>query len=145
MRISEEIDALEVMAIRPVPYLVSTRLVASLVVVVPLYLLGLVGTYVATDVMVTTFYGQSAGTYEHYFRSFVSVTDVVYSATKVVVLTTLVTLVHCYYGYTASGGPEGVGKATGRAIRTSIVLITVVDIALTLALWGPDQSVQISG
>ena len=145
MRISEEIDALESMAIRPIPYLVSTRLVASLLVVVPLYLLGLVGTYVATDVMVTTFYGQSAGTYEHYFRSFVSVADVAYSATKVVVLTTLVTLVPCYYGFTASGGPEGVGKATGRAIRTSIVLITVVDILLTLALWGPDQSVQISG
>jgi phospholipid/cholesterol/gamma-HCH transport system permease protein len=145
MRISEEIDALETMAIRPIPYLVSTRLVAALTVVVPLYLLGLVGTYLATDVMVTTFYGQSAGTYEHYFRSFVSLTDVAYSATKVVVLTTLVTLVHCYYGFTASGGPEGVGKATGRAIRTSIVLITVVDILLTLLLWGPDQSIQISG
>ena len=145
MRINEEIDALEAMAIRPVPYLVTTRLVAALLVVIPLYLIGLFGTYVATDTMVTFFYHQSSGTYDHYFHAFVSSTDVVWSAVKVVVLTTIVTLVHCYHGFTASGGPEGVGRATGRAIRTSIIAITVVDIVLTLALWGPDQSVQISG
>ncbi|AXT83989.1 ABC transporter permease [Aeromicrobium sp. A1-2] len=145
MRISEEIDALESMSIRPIPYLVSTRIVASLVMVLPLYLLGLVGTYVATDWVVTVFYHQSAGTYEHYFTSFVSLRDVLYSAVKVVVLTTMVTLVHCYHGFHATGGPEGVGRATGRAIRTSIIAITVVDILLTLALWGPGQQVTISG
>lgn len=145
MRVSEEIDALEAMSIRPIPYLVSTRLVAALMMVLPLYLLGLVGTYVATDWVVTTFYAQSAGTYEHYFTSFVSLRDVVYSAFKVLVLTTIVTLVHCYHGFHATGGPEGVGRATGRAIRTSIIAITVVDILLTLALWGPDQAVVISG
>jgi phospholipid/cholesterol/gamma-HCH transport system permease protein len=145
MRINEEIDALEAMSIQPVPYLVSTRLVASLIMVLPLYLLGLVGTYVATDWVVTIFFNQSSGTYAHYFTSFVSLRDILYSAVKVVVLTTMVTLVHCYHGFHASGGPEGVGRATGRAIRTSIVAITVVDIILTLALWGPDQRVTISG
>lgn len=145
MRISEEIDALESMAIRPIPYLVSTRLLASLTMVLPLYLLGLVGTYVATDWVVTVFYGQSAGTYEHYFTSFVSLRDVTFSAIKVVILTTIVTLVHCYHGFHATGGPEGVGHATGRAIRTSIIAITVVDIVLTLALWGPHQGITISG
>ncbi len=145
MRISEEIDALQAMAIRPIPYLVGTRLVASWIIVLPLYLIGLVGTYLATDLMVTVFYDQSAGTYDHYFRTFVSPIDVVYSGIKVVVLTTVVTIVHCYHGYTASGGPEGVGRATGRAIRSSIILLTVVDILLTLTLWGADQQVQISG
>lgn len=145
MRISEEIDALQAMAIRPIPYLVGTRLVASWIIVLPLYLIGLVGTYVATDLMVTVFYEQSAGTYDHYFRTFVSPIDVVYSGIKVVVLTTVVTIVHCYHGYTATGGPEGVGRATGRAIRSSIILLTVVDILLTLTLWGADQQVQISG
>jgi len=62
-----------------------------------------------------------------------------------VVLTTVVTLIHCYHGFTASGGPEGVGRATGRAIRASIISLTVVDILLTLLLWGADQQVQISG
>lgn len=145
MRISEEIDALESMAIRPIPYLVSTRLVASWIIVLPLFLIGLVGTYVATDFMVTTFYGQSAGTYDHYFRTFVAPIDVFYSAIKVVVLTTVVTLIHCYHGFVASGGPEGVGKATGRAIRASIISLTIVDIILTLILWGADAQVQISG
>lgn len=145
MRISEEIDALEAMAIRPIPYLISTRLIASWIIVLPLFLIGLVGTYVATDFMVTTFYGQSAGTYDHYFRTFVAPIDVFYSAIKVVVLTTVVTLIHCYYGFTASGGPEGVGRATGQAIRASIISLTIVDILLTLLLWGADQQVQISG
>lgn len=145
MRISEEIDALEAMAIRPIPYLISTRIVASLIVMLPLFLIGLVGTYLATDFMVTTFFGQSSGTYNHYFSTFVAPIDVVYSGIKVVCLTLVITLIHCYYGYTATGGPEGVGRATGMAIRSSIIAITVFDIVLTLALWGPDQQVQISG
>lgn len=145
MRINDEVDALESMAIRPIPYLISTRVIASLVVMLPLFLIGLVGTYVATDFMVTTFFGQSSGTYDHYFSTFVAPIDVVYAAIKVVVLTLVITLIHCYHGYTASGGPEGVGRATGLAIRTSIVSLTILDILLTLALWGPDQQVQISG
>ncbi len=145
MRISEEIDALESMAIRPIPYLVTTRLLAGLVLVIPLYLIGLVGTYLATDTMVTVFFGQSHGTYQHYFQAFVSPIDVVYSAIKVVVLTSVVTLIHCYFGFTASGGPEGVGRATGRAIRTSIIAITILDIVMTLTLWGVDQQAVIAG
>lgn len=145
MRISEEIDALESMAIRPIPFLVTTRLLAGLVLVLPLYLIGLVGTYLATDTMVTVFFGQSHGTYQHYFQAFVSPVDVVYSAIKVLVLTSVVTLIHCYFGFTASGGPEGVGRATGRAIRTSIIAITILDIIMTLTLWGVDQQAVISG
>jgi phospholipid/cholesterol/gamma-HCH transport system permease protein len=145
MRINEEIDAIESMAIRPIPYLVSSRLVAALVVVVPLYILGLVGTYLATDVLITTFYGQSSGTYDHYFRTFVSTRDVMLSGVKVVVLTTLVTLIHCYHGFVADGGPAGVGRATGRAIRSRIVALVVVDIDLTLLFWGPNDQPTISG
>lgn len=145
MRINEEIDAIESMAIRPIPYLVSSRLVAALIVVVPLYILGLVGTYIATDVLITTFYGQSSGTYDHYFRTFVSTRDVMLSGVKVVVLTTLVTLIHCYHGFVADGGPAGVGRATGRAIRSSIVALVVVDIVLTLLFWGPNDQPTISG
>lgn len=145
MRINEEIDALESMGIRPIPYLVSTRLLAALVVVIPLYILGLVGTYIATDLIVTTLYGQSSGTYDHYFRVFVAPVDVLLSGAKVVVLTILVTLIHCYHGYVASGGPAGVGQATGRAIRSSIVTLVVVDIVITLLFWGPNDQPMISG
>ena len=107
MRISEEIDALESMAIRPIPYLVTTRLLAGSVLVLPLYLIGLVGTYMATDLMVTVFFDQSHGTYQHYFQAFVSPVDVLYSAIKVVVLTSVVTLIHCYFGFTAERRARG--------------------------------------
>lgn len=145
MRINEEIDAVESMAIRPIPFLASTRLLAALAVVLPLYILGLVGTYLATHLMVVYFYGQSAGTYEHYFRDFVTPTDVMFSGLKVVVLTSVVTLIHCYHGYVAHGGPAGVGRATGRAIRSSIVILVVLDIVLTLLFWGPDRQPLITG
>lgn len=145
MRINEEIDALEAMGIHPIPYLVTTRVVAAWIVVIPLYVLGLVGTYLATGFIVTKVYGQSAGTYDHYFRLFVTPEDVVLSAVKVFILTTLVALIHCYHGFVASGGPAGVGRATGRAIRSSIIMLVVVDVVLTLLLWGANSQPVISG
>ena len=109
MRINEEVSAIEAMSLRPIPYLVSTRLVASWIVVLPLFIIGLVGTYVATEFLIVHAFGQSQGTYQHYFRTFVSINDVWLSSIKVMILTTIVTVIHCYYGYVAEGGPEGVG------------------------------------
>lgn len=145
MRIAEEIDALEVMAVRPVPFLVSTRVIASTLAILPLYVVGLFGSYFATRLVVTTFFGQSGGTYDHYFLAFLNPYDIVLSTIKVAIFIVLTTLIHCYYGFTASGGPEGVGRATGRAIRASLIVIIVVDMFLTLAFWGYDPGVRISG
>ncbi|HZC73574.1 MAG TPA: ABC transporter permease, partial [Jatrophihabitans sp.] len=86
-RISEEIDALEVMAIPSIPYLVTTRIVAAFTTIIPLYLVGLFGSYIATKYTVTIFFGQSAGTYEHYFNQFLRNIDIVYSVVKVMVFT----------------------------------------------------------
>jgi phospholipid/cholesterol/gamma-HCH transport system permease protein len=61
------------------------------------------------------------------------------------VFSVVIVLVHCYYGYTASGGPAGVGMAVGRAVRTSIVAINVVDFFLSLAIWGATTTVRIAG
>ncbi len=145
MRISEEIDALEVMAVRPVPFLVSTRVVASMLAILPLYVVGLFGSYFATRLVVTVFFGQSGGTYDHYFLAFLNPFDIVLSTVKVAIFILLTTLIHCYYGFHATGGPEGVGRATGRAIRASLIVIIVVDMFLTLAFWGYDPGVRISG
>jgi len=145
MRISEEIDALEVMGVRPMPYLVSTRVVASTLAILPLYVVGLFGSYFATRLVVTTFFGQSGGTYDHYFLAFLNPIDIVYSTIKVAIFIVLTTLIHCYFGFHAVGGPEGVGRATGRAIRASLIMIIVVDMFLTLAIWGYDPGVRISG
>jgi phospholipid/cholesterol/gamma-HCH transport system permease protein len=145
MRISEEVDALEVMAIRSVPYLVSTRVIAGLLAVIPLYVVGLLSSYAATRLTVTLAYGQSTGTYDHYFTLFLPPGDIGWSFVKVLVFAVVVIMVHCYYGFTASGGPVGVGIAVGRAVRTSIVLINVIDLLLSMAIWGTTTTVRLAG
>jgi len=145
MRVSEEIDALEVMAVPSVPYLVTTRIIAALVAVTPLYFIGLLASYLATRLIVTFQFKQSAGTYEHYFHQFLPPVDVFYSLLKVIIFSIVIVLIHCYYGYYASGGPAGVGVAVGKAIRTSLVAINVVDFFLSLAIWGATATVRIAG
>jgi phospholipid/cholesterol/gamma-HCH transport system permease protein len=145
MRISEEIDALEVMGIPSVPYLVTTRIIAGLVAVIPLYIVGLFASYFATKVIVVQYFHQSGGTYDHYFHQFLVPTDVFYSFLKVIIFSVVIMLIHCYYGYFAKGGPAGVGVAVGRAVRTSIVAINIIDLFLSLALWGANTTVRIAG
>jgi len=145
MRISEEVDALEVMAIPSLPFLVTTRIVGGLIAIVPLYVVGLLSSYFATRLTVTQFFGQSAGTYDHYFNAFLPPGDVLWSFGKVLVFAVTVILIHCYHGYTASGGPAGVGVAVGRAVRTSIVAINVIDLFLSMAIWGASTTVRLAG
>ncbi|WP_460794995.1 MlaE family ABC transporter permease [Nocardioides pacificus] len=145
MRISEEIDALEVMAIPSLPFLVTTRIIAGLIAIVPLYVVGLFSSYFATRLTVTQFYGQSTGTYDHYFNLFLPPGDVLWSFGKVLVFAVVVILIHCYHGYNASGGPAGVGVAVGRAVRTSIVAINVIDLFLSMAIWGASTTVRLAG
>lgn len=136
MRISEEIDALEAQAIRPIPFVVGTRVLAGILAIVPFYLMSLCLAYLAARFVVSVLYGQSAGAYDRYVEAFVSSGDVVYSTIKVIVFVTVVIVVHTYFGYFASGGPEGVGIASGRAIRASLVLIVTSDMIMSLMFWG---------
>jgi phospholipid/cholesterol/gamma-HCH transport system permease protein len=145
MRISEEIDALEVMAIRSVPFLVTCRVVAGMIAVVPLYIIGLLVSYIGSRVVTVYFYGQSGGTYDHYFTLFLPPGDILLSFLKVLFFAIVIMLVHCFYGFTAKGGPAGVGEAVGRAIRLSIVSVSVLDFFLSLAIWGSTTTVRIAG
>ncbi|WNM31135.1 ABC transporter permease [Streptomyces sp. Li-HN-5-11] len=145
MRISEETDALEVMGVPSLPFLVTTRMIAGFVAVVPLYVIGLLSSYLAARTITTGYYGQSTGTYDHYFHQYLPPVDVFWSFGKVIVFAVLIILVHCYYGYHASGGPAGVGVAVGRAVRMSIVAINVLDFFLSLAIWGANTTVRIAG
>jgi phospholipid/cholesterol/gamma-HCH transport system permease protein len=145
MRISEEIDAVEVMAIPSMQYLVATRVFGGLIAIIPLYVVGLLSSYVASQLVVQFYYGQSKGTYQHYFNTFLPPGDVLWSFGKVLVFAVIVILIHCYHGYTASGGPAGVGVAVGRAVRTSIVAINVVDLLLSMAIWGASTTVRLAG
>lgn len=145
MRISDEIDALEVMGIPSLPYLVSTRVIAGFMAVIPLYVLGLTTSYVASRAITVLFYNQPAGTYDHYFNLFLPPEDVLYSFGKVLIFSVVVIMTHCYYGYRAGGGPAGVGVAVGRAVRTAIVATALLDLLLSLAIWGSTTTVRIAG
>ena len=140
MRMSEEIDALEVMGIKSISYLATTRIMAGLVVIVPLYAMAIITCFIAPQVTTTMLYGQSNGTYEHYFRTFLRPNDVFWSFVEALIMTAVVMITHCYYGYYASGGPVGVGEAVGRSMRFSLVSVQVVILAAELALYGVDPN-----
>jgi phospholipid/cholesterol/gamma-HCH transport system permease protein len=133
------------MAVPSLPFLVTTRLIAGFIAVIPLYVIGLLSSYLSTRTIATAYYGQSTGTYDHYFRLFLPPIDILWSFGKVLVFSVVIVMTHCYYGYTAKGGPAGVGIAVGRAVRTAIVAINVVDFFLSLAIWGSTTNVRIAG
>ncbi len=145
MRISEEIDALEVMAVPSLPFLVTTRMIAGFIAVIPLYIVALSASYLSPRLITTMIYGQSAGTYDHYFIQFLPPIDVLWSFFKLMFLAVAIILIHCYHGYTASGGPAGVGVAVGKAIRSSIVTVVIADFFLSFAIWGSTTTVRITG
>jgi phospholipid/cholesterol/gamma-HCH transport system permease protein len=145
MKIHEEIDALEVMAVHPMRYLVTARLLGVGIAVIPLYMIGLLGSYLASKAAVVILFGQSPGQYDHYFNIFIRGHDVFLSVVKMVVFSIMIVLIHCWYGMRVKGGPQSVGEATGRAIRASIVVNVVLDMILTLVFWGSDSGFRVSG
>lgn len=145
MKIHEEVDAIEVMGVNPMHYLVSTRVIACMVAILPLYLIGLIGSYIASELTVTLLFGQSPGQYEHYFSTFIQGRDIFLSVVKILIFALFVALIHCWYGFKVGGGPQAVGEATGEAIRGSIVAVVVIDMMLTLVFWGGDPGFRVSG
>jgi phospholipid/cholesterol/gamma-HCH transport system permease protein len=144
MRISEEIDALEVLGINSVSYLVVTRVVASVIAVIPLFLTALGMCYLATQ-LASVAAGQSAGSYLHYFSLFISPRDVVFATIKAVVFVFISSTIQCYYGFFASGGPAGVGIAAGRAMRSTLTVVMIANMLLTMALWGVEAGARFGG
>jgi len=145
MRINEEIDALEVMGIRTIAYLASTRVVAGVLVVVPLYCVAAISAFLSAKLSTTVIYGQSAGVYDHYFSTFLYPMDLVWSFVLAVAMALVIMLVHTYYGFTAAGGPAGVGEAVGRAVRTSLVSSSALIVFLSLAIYGQTGNFHLSG
>ncbi|MCP9271157.1 ABC transporter permease [Mycolicibacterium arenosum] len=145
MRINEEIDALEVMGIRSVAYLASSRVAAAVVVVVPLYCVAVMASFLAARFGTTFFYGQSTGVYDHYFYTFLSTSDLLWSFALALVMAVVIMTVHTYYGYNASGGPSGVGEAVGRAVRTSMICAAAVVLFTSLAIYGQTGNFNLAG
>ncbi|WP_194820165.1 ABC transporter permease [Nocardia sp. XZ_19_385] len=145
MRISEEIDAIESLGVRSVPFVVTTRVIAGVVAIVPTFLIALILSYLTTAAVITVVHGEPSGVYDHYFDQFVALWDIVAATIKVLVFAVAVIIIHCYQGFFATGGPEGVGVASGRAIRASLVAIITLDMILTITLWGFTTPLSFTG
>ena len=144
MRINEEIDALEVIGVRSVAYLASSRVLAGVVVVIPLYCVAVLMAFLGIR-MVASFESLSSGVYDHYFRTFLNPAELVWSLLIVIMTGTVVMLIHTYYGYNATGGPAGVGEAVGRAVRASLIVAIFVIMLATFAIYGHGGNFHLSG
>jgi phospholipid/cholesterol/gamma-HCH transport system permease protein len=145
MRINEEIDALDAMAIRPVEYLVSTRIVAGMIAITPLYSIAVILSFAASKLTTVGLFGQSAGLYNHYFSTFLNPMDLLWSFLQAILMAMAVLLVHTYFGYFASGGPSGVGVAVGNAVRTSLIVVISVTLLVSLSIYGSNGNFNLSG
>src|SRR6266516_4339945 len=144
MRISDEIDALEVMGVNPMIFLCATRLLAAWITLPFLYLFGVGIGYVASWLVVVNQIGSvSSGGYFLIFWEFQNPPDLIFSLVKGMVMATAIVAVGCYYGYTASGGPVGVGRATAKSMVLTIVLVHIVGMLGTLAFWGANPRAPI--
>ena len=146
MRIGEEIDALDVMGVESITFLCATRVLAVWMVLPFLYTaavaVGFIGSYLAVVGQVAQ---TSGSAYLEIFWQFQSPPDMIFSAVKAMAMATFVTIVGCYYGYTASGGPVGVGRATARSMAVNIIGIHVIGIFGTQLFWGSNPRSPVGG
>jgi phospholipid/cholesterol/gamma-HCH transport system permease protein len=146
MRISEEIDALEVMGVDSMVFLCATRLLATWIVL-PFMYIGAIGVaYLGSYIGVVDQIGYtSSGGYLLIFWQFQNPTDFLFSVIKGMMMATAIVLVACYYGYNASGGPVGVGKATAKSMVLNLILVNVIDAFGTQIFWGTNARAPIGG
>jgi phospholipid/cholesterol/gamma-HCH transport system permease protein len=146
MRISDEIDALEVMGLDSVLFLCATRLLAAWMVLPFVYLASIGAGFFASYLAVVKQIGDvSSGGYFLIFWMFQNPPDLAYSVIKSMVMATAIVLVGCYYGYHASGGPVGVGRATAKSMVLNIVLVHLIGMLGTQVFWGANPRAPIGG
>jgi len=146
MRISEEIDALEVMGVNSMTFLCATRLLAAWLVLPFMYLAAIGVAYLASYLAVVKQIGfVSSGGYLLIFWQFQNPPDLLYSVIKGMFMATAIVLVSCYYGYNASGGPVGVGTATAKSMVLNLVLVNLIGMLGTQVFWGANPRAPVGG
>ncbi len=146
MRISDEIDALEVMGIDSVLFLCATRLLAAWLVLPFMYIAAVGAGFFASYLAVVEQIGEvSSGGYFLIFWMFQNPPDLLYSVIKCMAMATVIVLVGCYYGYHAGGGPVGVGTATAKSMVLNIVLVHLIGMLGTQLFWGANPRAPIGG
>ncbi|HZO60347.1 MAG TPA: ABC transporter permease [Solirubrobacterales bacterium] len=146
MRINEEIDALEVMGVRPITFLAATRLLAAWIVLPFIYVAGVGVAFFASYLAVVQQIGEvSSGGYFLIFWMYQNPPDLVFSVIKGMAMATAIVAVGCYYGYTARGGPVGVGQATAKSMILNMVLVHLIGMMGSQVFWGANPRAPIGG
>jgi len=136
MRVSEQIDAMETMAVNPVQYLVVPRLLAAVAMFPFLTMLFNALGYAGAYLMATYVAEIPEGPLLEHTRTFVEPRDILHGLMKSVIFGAVVAVITCWRGYAASGGSKGVGEATTRAVVVSSIAILLVDTAFVLVTVG---------
>lgn len=145
MRIAEEVDAMEVMGIKSRSYLVGTRVIAYWIAMPFMFIVGLVCVYASVYlVTVVQLGGVSSGGYLNIFWLYQNPLDLIYAIAKIMAMGTAIVFVGCYYGYTATGGPVGVGQNTAKSMMVNMVLVHVISTIGTFLFWGLDPNAPIA-
>jgi phospholipid/cholesterol/gamma-HCH transport system permease protein len=146
MRISDEIDALEVIGISGITFLCATRLLAAWLVLPFIYLCSIGAAFFARYLAVVQQIGDvSSGGFFLIFWQLQNPPDLLYSMIKAMFMATMIVLVGCYYGYNASGGPVGVGTATAKSMVLNIVGVHVIGMLGTQLFRGANPRAPIGG
>jgi phospholipid/cholesterol/gamma-HCH transport system permease protein len=146
MRITDEIDALEVMGISSMTFLCATRLLAGMMVLPFMYLAAIGAGFAASYLAVVQQIGEvSSGGFFLIFWMFQNPPDLLFSLIKGTVMAIVIILVGCYYGYTASGGPVGVGTATAKSMVLNLVAVHLIGMLGSQVFWGANPNAPIGG
>jgi phospholipid/cholesterol/gamma-HCH transport system permease protein len=146
MRISDEIDALETLGINSMRYLVSTRLLANILISAPIFIIGLGVFFLGEEfVILVQIHDISKVTFTSVLWEFINAKSILFSYTKTLVMWICIVISSLYYGYRASGGPVGVGAATARSMMVALVLTMVLNEGFTYFFWGVNPSIPVGG
>jgi phospholipid/cholesterol/gamma-HCH transport system permease protein len=146
MRITEEIDALDVMGMDTVLFICTTRVLATWLILPLMYgiavVVGAIASYVAVVIQIGDV---SPGGYLRLFWQFQAPSDLIFSGIKGLLMGTFVVLVGVYHGYRVRGGPVEVGHATARAMVVNLLGIMVIGVLTSQVFWGADARLPIGG
>jgi phospholipid/cholesterol/gamma-HCH transport system permease protein len=146
MRVNEELDALDVMGMPTVRYVVTSRVIAALLIMPFMYFLALASSFTASWFVQHFQVGLiSDGAYFDYFWRFLNIKDLVFSMIKAVSFAFLIILVAIYYGFHVTGGAVGIGKAVAKTMAVALVMTVLMNAFLTQLFWGVDANLPIPG
>lgn len=135
MRVTEQIDALEVMAIDPVRYLVLPRVISGIIMLPVLVIFADLVAILGAMAVAVNMVNVSSETFLNGVKAFFYVSDMIAGLTKAAIFGFIISFIGCYQGFITTGGAEGVGQSTMRAVVVSAVLILISDFVVATLMF----------